>query len=181
MNTILKVTLFFFMINFASAKEYNGFDFAFTDITGNEVRLDKYKGKVLLIVNVASHCGLTPQYEGLEKLYQTYKKDGLVVIGVPSNDFNQEPGTDKEIKKFSESNYKITFPMMSKVSIKGDKAHPFYKWAETQVNVFGTPKWNFHKYIIARNGQLIEWFSSATEPLDERLVSVLEDNLNEGK
>lgn len=178
-KSLFKVLALLFVCNTASAKSYTGFDFSFTDINGKEFNLDKFRGKkVLLVVNVASNCGLTPQYAGLEELYKKYKSKGLVVIGVPSNDFGgQEPGTNKEVKKFAEANYKITFPMMAKVDVVGDKAHPFYKWAEDQAGIFGTPRWNFHKYIVGKNGQIVEWFSSATEPLDERVVSVIEDNL----
>ena len=125
----------------------------------------EYKGKVVLVVNTASFCGFTDQYEGLEALWRRYKDKGLVVLGVPSNDFgDQEPGSKAEIKRFCESKFDVTFPLSDKQVVTGDKAHPLYKWIAAQVGSVGAPKWNFHKYLIGRDGNLIEWYSAMTGP-----------------
>lgn len=159
----------------------SAYDYSFQALTGGKpLPLSQFKGKVLLIVNTASECGFTPQYEGLEKLYNAYKDKGLVVIGVPSNDFGkQEPGSSEEIAKFCKVNYGVTFPMAAKVVVSGDKAHPFYLWAK-KVLGFGTaPKWNFHKYLINRKGQLVDYFNSTTKPDSDKVTQVVEKLLNE--
>ncbi len=162
----------------AMAKELTAYDFEFIDNSGKSFLLEQYKGKIIMIVNTASKCGFTSQYEALEELWDNYKDKGFVIIGVPSNDFgDQEPGSNAEIKEFCESNFKITFPIMSKTHVKGDEAHPFYKWAAEQVSVFGRPKWNFHKYVIGKDGKILEWFASPTSPLDSRVTNLLDSNL----
>lgn len=128
-----------------------------------------YSGKVLLVVNTASKCGNTPQYEGLEKLYSQYKQDGLVVLGFPSNDFfGQEPGTEAEIQAFCRLTYGIKFPMFEKITVKKENAHPFYHALAQQAGTY--PTWNFHKYLIGRDGRLISSFSPGTQPDDKKLV-----------
>lgn len=137
---------------------------------------EAYSGKVLLVVNTASKCGYTPQYEGLEKLYQKYEQQGLVVLGFPSNDFmGQEPGTEAEIQTFCRLTYDVKFPMFEKITVKKGQSHPFY----TQLaELSGTyPKWNFHKYLIGRNGKLITEFSPRTTPFDPVIVSAIEQAL----
>jgi glutathione peroxidase len=131
---------------------------------------DEFDGKVLLIVNTASKCGNTPQYEGLEKLYEEYQDEGLVVLGFPSNDFlGQEPGTEEEIQEFCRLTYKVKFPMFEKITVKEGKAHPFY---DRLAAAAGThPTWNFHKYLVGRDGKLIAEFSPRTKPYDEKLVA----------
>ncbi len=137
---------------------------------------DTYKGNVLLVVNTASKCGNTPQYDGLEKLYQTYGEDGLVVLGFPSNDFlGQEPGTEEEIQEFCRLTYKVKFPMFEKVTVKEGKAHPFYAQLAAQAGTY--PTWNFHKYLIGRDGALIGEFSPRTQPDDADLVAAIETAL----
>ncbi len=132
-------------------------DFTLKGIDGKDVPLAQYKGKVVLLVNVASKCGYTPQYAGLQELYDTYGKDGLVVIGVPSNDFGgQEPGSDDEIQKFCQSNYKVTFPLLSKVPVKGSGKTPLYAYLtgkDTNPKYAGEVGWNFEKFLIGRDGQ----------------------------
>ncbi|MEM7610904.1 MAG: glutathione peroxidase [Pseudomonadota bacterium] len=137
---------------------------------------ETYADKVVLVVNTASKCGNTPQYDGLEKLYQQYGEDGLVVLGFPSNNFaGQEPGTEAEIAEFCRLTYGVKFPMFEKIEVKGDDAHPFYK---TLANVSGTyPTWNFHKFLIGRDGKLIGEFSPRTQPYDESLVTAIETAL----
>ena len=134
---------------------------------------EEYAGKVLLIVNTASKCGNTPQYEGLEKLYEEYGDEGLVVLGFPSNDFfGQEPGTEEEIQEFCRLTYKVRFPMFEKVSVKEGKAHPFYDRLAAAAGTY--PTWNFHKYLVGRDGKLIREFSPRTKPYDDELVAELE-------
>ena len=131
---------------------------------------DEYEGKVLLIVNTASKCGNTPQYEGLEELYQEYGEEGLVVLGFPSNDFfGQEPGTEKQIQDFCRLTYKVKFPMFQKVTVKENNAHPFFDQLAAAAGTY--PTWNFHKYLVGRDGQLITEFSPSTQPYDEKLVA----------
>ena len=134
---------------------------------------EAYAGKVLLIVNTASKCGNTPQYDGLEKLYQEFGSDGLVVLGFPSNDFlGQEPGTEQEIQEFCRLTYKVKFPMFEKVTVKKGKAHPFF---EELAAAAGThPTWNFHKFLIGRDGELIREFSPRTQPYDDKLVAEIQ-------
>jgi glutathione peroxidase len=174
---ILCVSLLF-ISRVTVAKDVNAYNFEFVDNAGKVQMLEQYKGKVMMVVNTASQCGLTPQYEEMEALWQKFRKKKFVLIAVPSNDFGgQEPGTNKEIKEFCETNFKITFPLMAKVHVKGDDAHPFYKWADSQVSYFGKPKWNFHKYIIGTDGQMLEWFSSATSPMDPRIIDLIDSQL----
>ena len=131
---------------------------------------ETYRGKVILVVNTASKCGNTPQYDGLEKLYDEYQDDGLVVLGFPSNDFfGQEPGTEEEIQEFCRLTYGIRFPMFEKVTVKEGEAHPFYEQLAAAAGTY--PTWNFHKYLIGRDGQVIAEFSPRTQPYDDKLVS----------
>ncbi|MDB5365282.1 MAG: glutathione peroxidase [Rhodospirillales bacterium] len=163
------------MVLSGSAKAESAYDFQFTSIDGKPMPLSAYQGKTLLVVNTASQCGYTPQYADLEKTWSAYKDKGLVVIGVPSNDFGgQEPGSEAEIKKFCEANYAVDFPLTTKNVVKGDAAHPFYKWAAHQV---GEPKWNFHKYVIAPDGTLVGGFGSKVKPNAPELVQAIESAL----
>ncbi|MCC7158045.1 MAG: glutathione peroxidase [Ignavibacteria bacterium] len=145
-------------------------------IDGADADLSQYKGKKVLIVNTASECGYTPQYEDLEKLYEQYK-DKLVILGFPSDNFGgQEPGTNEEIKKFCTDNYKVTFPMFEKISVLGDDMHPIYKWLTSKdLNGWNDqqPKWNFNKYLIDENGILLKYYSSAVKPLSDEIVSMI--------
>lgn len=146
------------------------------DIRGKQTNLLQYKGKKLLIVNVASECGYTPQYDDLEKLFSEYK-DKLVVLGFPSNDFGgQEPGTNSEIEQFCRSKYSIDFPMFSKIDVIGDNAHPLYKWlSDEKQNGWNNqpPTWNFWKYLIDENGNLVNCFSQNVHPFDEAIINQL--------
>jgi len=154
-----------------------------TDIDGKDYDLSKLKGKVVLIVNVASECGYTPQYKGLQELYEKYNKDGLMIVGVPSNEFGkQEPGTDEDIKKFCNTNYKVTFPMMSKVVIKGKGQIPLYESL-----VAATPDkdgkivqvgWNFEKFLIGRDGKVAGRYKSAVEPMSDDFVKAVKKELD---
>ena len=137
---------------------------------------DAYAGKVILVVNTASKCGNTPQYDGLEKLYEEYQDDGLVVLGFPSNDFfGQEPGTEEEIQEFCRLTYGVQFPMFEKVTVKEGDAHPFFDALAAEAGTY--PTWNFHKYLIGKDGRLIAEFSPRTKPYDDKLVSSIESAL----
>ena len=164
-----------FSSNVTGNYEKLAYDFKFQDLDGSNLNLSEYKEKVIVVVNVASQCGFTKQYEDMQKLWETYQFKGLVMLGVPSNDFgNQEPGTSKEIKNFCEAKFGITFPMTEKVSVKGDKAHPFYKWAKENHGNSAVPKWNFHKIIIDKSGKVSTTFSSITNPSSKKFINYIE-------
>ena len=147
----------------------------FTTITGEAMDLAAFSGKAVLVVNTASRCGYTPQYEGLQALWTSYRDQGLVVLGVPSNDFGgQEPGTEAEVKSFCEINYGVDFPLTSKVTVVGPSRHEFYAWAEEALGEAARPKWNFHKILIGRDGTPLAAFPSSVKPGDAELVSAIE-------
>jgi glutathione peroxidase len=156
-------------------------DFKLKTIDGKEMDLAQYKGKAVLLVNVASKCGLTPQYEALESVYQKYKDQGLVVVGIPANNFGgQEPGTEAEIKEFCTTKYKVTFPMTSKISVAGDDKHALYKFLTeepTAKEFAGDIEWNFGKFLVDRNGNLMARFSSRTKPDDAKVTAAIEKAL----
>jgi glutathione peroxidase len=158
------------------------YNFAMKSIDGKEVNLSQYRGKALLLVNVASQCGYTPQYEGLQKIYAKYKDRGLVVLGFPANNFGaQEPGTDQEIKTFCSTRYNVTFPMFSKISVKGPDQHPLYQYltnAATNPQFAGEIKWNFNKFLIDKQGTIAARFDSKDAPESETVVTAIEKALN---
>lgn len=146
------------------------YDFSFKSIDGQPLPLSSFKGKAVLVVNVASQCGLTPQYSGLEELWKEKGGKGLVVLGVPANDFGaQEPGTENEIKTFCETRFNVDFPMTAKEHVIGPDAHPFYKWIAGELGEDAAPKWNFHKYLIGKDGSIAGTFGSRTEPDDAKM------------
>lgn len=154
------------------------YDYDFTAIDGSALPMTTFRDKVVLVVNVASKCGLTPQYDGLEQLYRDYRDQGLVVLGVPSNQFmGQEPGTNEEIAEFCRTNFGVDFPMTAKVDVKGEDAHPFYKWAVSAVGEPAEPVWNFHKLLVGKDGSLINVFGPRTPPDDAELKAAVEDAL----
>ena len=176
----MKLLSFFFLFVFMSsvdASEKVFHDFNIESISGETINLSDYKSKVVLLVNTASKCGFTPQYSGLQKIYEKYKDDGLVVFGVPTNDFNQEFSKDSDVKEFCEIRFGVEFPMSSIQPIRGENAHPIYKWIKSNVSVIGQPRWNFHKYLIGKDGKIINWFSSMTSPTSEGLVNQIETAL----
>ena len=154
------------------------YEFMFKDLDGSNLKLSDFKEKVIVIVNVASQCGFTNQYEDMQNIWEKYQSKGLVVIGVPSNDFNQERSTNKEIKNFCEAKFGITFPMTEKVSVKGSNAHPFYLWAKENHGNSAVPKWNFHKIIINKSGKISDTFSSMTNPSSKKFIKVIEKLIN---
>ncbi|MEW6737336.1 MAG: glutathione peroxidase [Acidobacteriota bacterium] len=165
----------------SATKGQSIYDFQLKDINNNDVKMQQYKGKVLLIVNVASECGYTPQYEGLEKIYSKYQSQGFSVLGFPANNFGaQEPGTNEEIKTFCTTRYHVTFPMFSKISVKGEDKHPFYKYlTEKQTNpeFSGELKWNFNKFLVDKTGKIVARFDSNAEPENATVTEAIEKAL----
>ena len=154
------------------------FDFKINTINGDELNLSTYKGKTVLIVNVASNCGFTKQYDDLQNLYDIYSKKGLVILGIPSNQFgSQEPGSEDEIKDFCKTNFNITFPMTSKYDVKGENAHPIFLWAKRSFGNSTVPKWNFHKILVNKHGKIVDTFASFTNPKSNKIIKKIEDIL----
>ena len=157
------------------------YDFSLKDIDHKEVNLSQYRGKVVLVVNVASRCGYTPQYEGLQKVYMKYKDRGFVILGFPANNFMaQEPGTDEEIKTFCSAKYNVTFPIFSKISVKGDDIHPLYKFLtskETDPEFGGDIKWNFSKFLVDKSGKIIARFEPKVTPESDPVIQAIEKAL----
>ena len=154
------------------------YDFSFKSIDGSALPLTNFKGKALLVVNVASQCGLTPQYSGLEALWTANRDKGLVILGVPANDFGaQEPGTEKEIKTFCETRFAVDFPMTAKEHVIGAEAHPLYKWVASELGDAAAPKWNFHKYLFNKDGSIAGTFGSRTTPDAPELGAAIDEAL----
>lgn len=182
---LLKTLTILFMMSFFSSgsKAQNSkvddiYQFSFVNFDETKINLADYKNKVLLIVNTASKCGFTKQYEGLEKLYQKYKDRGLMIIAVPSNNFgSQEPGTNEEIQRFCKYNYGVNFLVTQKEIVIGEKAHPFYLYAKEKLGALASPKWNFHKYLIGRDGKIVDYFISSTAPENEKIINAIEKEL----
>tara|TARA_Y100001970_G_scaffold291633_1_gene429532 strand:- start:7648 stop:8193 length:546 start_codon:yes stop_codon:yes gene_type:complete len=178
-----KLILFVIMLSFFTSSSNSSYkklayDFSFKDLDGTEFKLSEYKEKVLIVTNVASYCGFTSQYEDLQTVWEKYEKRGVIVIGVPSNSFNQEKSTNKEIKNFCEAKFGISFPMTEKVEVKGDNAHDFYKWAKDNYGKASVPKWNFHKIIIGKDGKVFDTFTSITRPTSSKFIKTIEIALN---
>ena len=155
------------------------YDFSFKDLDGSNLNLSEYKNKVIIIINVASQCGFTKQYEDMQKVWDKYQEKGVIMLGIPSNDFgNQEPGTNNEIKNFCEAKFGITFPITEKVTVKGENAHSFYLWAKKEYGSSAIPKWNFHKIIVGKKGKIVDTFASMTNPSSEKFIQAIEEALN---
>ena len=153
------------------------YEFKFKSLDGGFIKLDDYKDRVIVVVNVASRCGFTKQYDDLQSLWTNYKDKGLIVIGIPTNDFKQEPASNSEIKDFCEQNFNIDFPMTEKINVLGREAHAFYKWAKDNHGKKAVPKWNFHKIIINKKGKIVDTFASITNPSSSRFINVIEDQI----
>ena len=179
MKKILIIFLLMFGLIATASANYSklAYNFEFNSIDGDKIKLDNFKNKVIVIVNVASRCGYTPQYEDLQTLWLNYKDKNLVVIGVPTNNFKQEPGNNKEIKDFCETNFGINFPMTEKIDVIGNNAHPFYKWARKNHGIGAVPKWNFHKIIIGKNGKVVDTFASFTKPSSKKFLNLVEKEI----
>ena len=161
-----------------AAMAATGHDFTFEKIEGGKLPMSTFKGKAVLVVNTASFCGYTPQYEGLERLWKSYKDKGLIVLGVPANNFGgQEPGSNEEIKTFCKAEYDVDFPMTEKVDVVGSEAHPFYKWAKETLGAQNAPSWNFHKYLLGPDGKLIAAFPTPTRSDSAEIRAAVEKAL----
>tara|TARA_B100000029_G_C17237460_1_gene837739 strand:- start:86 stop:658 length:573 start_codon:yes stop_codon:yes gene_type:complete len=177
---ILSIFITFMLTNDTESKYQKVFfDHSITSIDGSKINLDIYKNKVILLVNVASNCGFTKQYADLQELWELYKDKGLIVLGVPSNQFgSQEPGTNEQIKKFCKVNFNISFPMTEKFDVKGDNAHIIYKWSKANYGNSAVPKWNFHKILIGKDGKIIDTYSSFTKPMSKKIINKIKKALN---
>ncbi len=175
---IVLISIMLFFKNSVMANyEKKFYDFKIDSITGDVIDLKNYQNKVVLLVNTASYCGFTNQYTDLQNLWDQYKKDGLIVLGIPSNSFNQEKSVNKEIKEFCEVNFNINFPLTTLTEVKGESAHEIYKWAEKNHGKSAIPKWNFYKILINKKGEIEDTFSSFTNPTSKKLKSKIEDLL----
>ncbi|HCV87727.1 MAG TPA: glutathione peroxidase [Alphaproteobacteria bacterium] len=175
MNVVaLFVAMEAFVVQSAVSAPVTAHDFTFENIEGGALPLARFAGKPVLLVNTASMCGFTPQYEALQTIWEQYRDRGLVVLGVPSDDFGrQEYGSSAEIKQFCEINYGIDFPMTEKVKVKGPDAHPYYQWVKSQGGM-KVPRWNFYKHVIDADGNLVEWFASTTAPDSRKVINTIE-------
>ena len=176
LNTILATALSIGLSMTANAKNLH--DFTLVGIDGKPMPMQQFDGKIVLLVNTASECGYTGQYEGLEKLWETYRDKHFVVVGVPSNDFGgQEPGKAEEIATFCKVNYGVTFPLADKTVVSGNDADPLYQWATSQAGILGAPQWNFHKFLFDKHGNFIDWFSTPTEPMSTKITKAVDSAL----
>ena len=168
----------FFLNNLVKAEyEKTFYDLNIESITGEIIDFKEYKNNAVLVVNTASYCGFTNQYEELQELWETYKSKGLIVLGIPSNTFNQEKKGNDEVKKFCEVNFNITFPLTTITEVKGNNAHELYKWAKTNHGNSAVPKWNFYKILINKEGKIEDTFSSLTKPLSNKIINKIESIL----
>ena len=168
-----------FFKNNASAKyEKVFYDFQINDISGKELNLKNFKNKVILLVNTASYCGFTKQYNDLQYIWEKYKNKNFVVLAIPSNSFNQEKKSNNEVKEFCEFNFNITFPITEISEVKGNNAHPIFKWAVENYGNSAKPKWNFHKILINKNGRVEDTYSSLTNPKSKKIISKIENLIN---
>ena len=178
-TTILTLTVFmFFFKNTVTANyEKKFYDFHIESITGELINFDDYKNKAILIVNTASYCGFTKQYDELQELWDLYKSRGLIVLGVPSNSFNQEKNNNSDIKEFCEVNFSINFPLTTITDVKGENAHELFKWAKENHGKSTIPKWNFHKILINKDGEVEDTFASFTKPMSKKIINIIENIL----
>ena len=172
--TVITIIMFFFNNNAKSDYEKIFYDFNIEGINGELINFKEYKNKAVLVVNTASYCGFTNQYEELQKLWDNYKSKGLVVLGVPSNSFNQEKKNNDEVKEFCEVNFNINFPLTTITEVKGDNAHEIFKWAKKNYGKSAIPKWNFHKILINKEGKIEDTFASFTKPMSSKLTKKIE-------
>ena len=169
--------MFFFKNNVNANYDKIFYDFKIESITGETIDFNEYKNKVILIVNTASYCGFTKQYTDLQELWDKYKSRGLIVLGVPSNSFNQEKNKNSEVKEFCKVNFNINFPLSAITEVKGDNAHDLFKWAKNNHGKSAIPKWNFHKILINKEGKVEDTFTSFTNPMSEKSVGKIENIL----
>ena len=168
-----------FGINKVNANIKVAYEYSFKDLDGQDLKLSEFKEKVVVVTNVASKCGFTSQYEDLQTIWEKYQSKGLIVIGVPSNSFNQELETNEEVKNFCEAKFGISFPMTQKEIVRGENAHPFYKWAKESYGSGSVPKWSFHKIIIDKKGKVFDTFASMTNPTSKKFIKSIEEALSQ--
>ena len=179
-SILVGLTIFMFFFKNTALANYDKvfFDFKIESITGEVINLEKYKNKVILIVNTASYCGFTKQYDELQELWNLYKDKGLIVLGVPSNSFNQEKKNDKDVKEFCEVNFNINFPITEITNVKGDDAHEIFKWAKENHGKSAVPKWNFYKILINKEGKVEDTYASLTKPTSKKIIKKIESLLD---
>ena len=173
----LTIFMFFFKNNVSANYDKIFFDFEIESITGEIINLNEYKNKVILLVNTASYCGFTKQYYELQELWDLYKDKGLIVLGVPSNSFNQEKKSDTDVKEFCEVNFNINFPLTTITEVRGENAHEIFKWAKRNYGNSAIPKWNFHKILINKEGKVQDTYASLTKPLSKKIIKSIENIL----
>ena len=176
---IFGLTLLMFFFKSSSHADYKKifYDFEINGISGDVINLNQFKGKPVLIVNTASYCGFTKQYNDMQELWEKYRDKGLVVLGIPSNSFNQEKKYNDEVKEFCEVNFNINFPMTTITEVKGENSHELFKWAEKNYGKSAVPKWNFHKILINKEGKIEETYNSFTKPMSKKITSRIESLL----
>ena len=174
----LTVIMIFFKTSSHAKYEKIFYDFKINSISGDIIDLRDFKGKPVLIVNTASYCGFTKQYEDMQKLWENYREKGLIVLGIPSNSFNQEKNNNSEVKDFCEVNFNINFPMTEITNVKGDDAHEIYKWAKENHGKSAVPKWNFYKILINKEGKIEDTYASLTNPTSKKIISKIESLLD---
>ena len=173
----ISIIMFFFKSTTLANYEKIFYDFNIESISGEMINFNKYKGKAVLVVNTASYCGFTKQYDELQSLWDNYKSRGLIVLGIPSNSFNQEKSSNSEIKEFCEVNFNIDFPLSTITDVKGENAHPIFIWAKNNYGKSAITKWNFHKILINKEGKIHDTFTSFTKPLSKKIISKIEQIL----
>ena len=175
---VVTIAMFFFKNSSHADYEKIFYDFKINSISGDIIDLNDFKGKPVLVVNTASYCGFTKQYDDMQELWQRYKDKGLIVLGIPSNSFNQEKKVNSEVKKFCEVNFNISFPLTEITDVKGDKAHEIYKWAKENYGKSAVPKWNFYKILINKEGIIEETYASLTNPTSKKITKKIESLLD---
>ena len=174
---LLSIFMFFFKTPATANYEKKFYDFSIESITGEKINLKDYKNRVILVVNTASYCGFTKQYDELQELWDLYKEKGLIVLGIPSNSFNQEKNNNSDVKEFCEVNFNINFPLTTIAEVKGKNAHKLFKWAVENHGKSAEPKWNFHKILINKQGKVEDTFVSFTKPMSKKITEAIEDIL----
>ena len=174
----LTIIMIFFKTSSHAKYEKIFYDFKINSISGDIIDLSEFKGKPVLIVNTASYCGFTKQYEDMQKLWENYREKGLIVLGIPSNSFNQEKNNNNEVKDFCEVNFNINFPMTEITNVKGDNAHEIYKWAKENHGKSAVPKWNFYKILINKEGKVEDTYASLTKPTSKKIIKKIESLLD---
>ena len=174
---VLTIFMFFFKNTATASYEKKFYELSIESITGETINFNDYKNKAVLIVNTASYCGFTKQYNELQELWDLYKSRGLIVLGVPSNSFNQEKNSNADVKEFCKVNFNINFPLTTITEVKGENAHELFKWAKDNYGKSAVPKWNFHKILIDKNGKVIDTFASFTNPMSKKIIKKIENIL----